>query len=717
MDKLILSIYERKQHPTIKSVFLLQKDEKISTPLLRKKLYDLDLSNKLVLCLDSELSKIFKTDYDFKDHGIYHPVYLSPNYSQECFAWHKEITKTKTKIKNWGEKGKDTTILESLVKTQEEELNALQKQIYFILIPLEDATMDRDYQRFCTYDTFVDPVRSCLVTTESIKSTVVFLDIETTGLDFEKEDITHIGVKGLGESFCNILHFPKKDTLLLLLKSLEGKTVVLHNAVFDLSWLLFKTGLEFIPNFETVDTMLLAHVAGEYSLSLKHLSMMHGNFLGRRNTLSADDDYLVEDLLATECLYNKFKPALDTFAGKLVCNAVKAFTEIRVAGVYLDEKRLFEIRDSYTYLDTPKYNFNVDSNRELAKYFISQGVPLSIKTATDDYKVDIKTLETIKHPAVEEYLEYQKELGIYQKFLKPYCEMRNFTLRPNINLAGTKTGRLSADNPNVQQIPNRSLFKDIFSSRFKDDGFIASVDLDQAELRVAALLSNDKVYAKALLSSDFHRLVASKTFEKPENEVTKQERFTAKSVNFGGVLYGGSAAGIAFRIHVATDLVAKVQEWYKKEFTILTNWIESTKELSVRTSQVRTLFGRLRILKDLRYDQKKRIGVNTAVQSVASDILLYILVRLSSLLRKHQLKSKILFPVHDELVLDIYKPELEQIIALLDQSFKDVLKTPLGNLELAKTLPVSGTLEWGKSWLYLKSEKYHPEGNRKVSSI
>ena len=169
-------------------------------------------------------------------------------------------------------------------------------------------------------------------------------------------------------------------------------------------------------------------------------------------------------------------------------------------------------------------------------------------------------------------------------------------------LFGTETGRLSCSNPNVQQIPNRSLFKDIFRSRFGSAGVIASIDLDQAELRIAALLSGDEIYSQALLSNDFHRLVASKTFGKLESEVTKAERFVAKSVNFGGVLYGGSAKGIATRINVEPDVVAKVQEWYKTEFVKLTTWIEDTKQLAVTTNQIITYFGRVRELDGLRRD-------------------------------------------------------------------------------------------------------------------
>lgn len=721
MERMILSIYKRAVHPHIKTVYLLEENEKSTVQNLRNALYKLDLSGLLVFCLDADLSKLFKEDYSFNDHGIYFGVNYNPNFSE---ALHLAIEKVK-KLQAKQKKNYKGEIEDEIAGIQQGYIDYFQSKVAFVLVPCEPSTQKRDWQRFIEFEKFVDPVDQYTLNpyfTEDYHTHYI-LDIETTSLDFDTGEITLLGIKPVGEKHYSILQNPKPNDLRKLFEFIEGSTVIGHNLVFDLSWLMAKAGIEFAPNIQTVDTMLLAHVAGERQLSLKHLSMMYGNFKGRRNTLTADESYLVEDLLSTECLYNKFKDQLSTFAGQLVCNAVKTFAEAKVNGVVLDKERLFEVRDDYRKYDTPKYDFNVDSNRELSAYLVSNGVKLIEKTERGDYKVDIKTLESFKHlPIVEEYLDYQKEVGIYQKFVKPYCEMQQFTIRPNIMLFGTETGRLSCSNPNVQQIPNRSLFKDIFRSRFGSDGVIASIDLDQAELRIAALLSGDDVYAKALLSNDFHKLVAAKTFGKREEEVTKQERFVAKSVNFGGVLYGGSAKGIATRINVDPSVVAKVQDWYKQEFVKLTNWIESQKQLAVKTNQVTTHFGRIRSLelvhdRKMRWDEKRRIGVNTAVQSVASDMMLYIACRLSGLLRKYRLESKILFPVHDELLLDIKRSELDQVIELLKQSFKDVLKTPIGKLSLSSTLPISGTLEWGESWLYLKSDHFKPEGKVKISSL
>lgn len=719
LDKLIVSVYPTKKPKDIELVSLLDKGDKKSIPDLRKALAGIDLKNKLILITDSTLAKLFKSDYGFNDHGIY-------------FDLVEDFRITNEELERQYKKEHNLYVSKPLPSEHEISFNLYRKnyiercKLNSVVVFMEKETAKRDYERFMNYENFVDPINQYSVSTnldlyftlhDDCKEFII--DIETTGLDFTKDNLTMLSVKAVGSKELLVLENPDVASVKRILEVLENHVIIGHNLVFDLSWLMFYSSLNKALDWQTIDTMLLAHVSGERRLSLKHLSMMYGNFKGRRNTLTADEAYLVEDMLTTELLYNKFSSVYNCFAGRLVCEAVKAFSEVKVRGCYIDSKVLFELRDDYSHLETEeKYNFNINSNRELADYFIKNGVELNHKTATGDYKVDKITLSYLapKYEIVQEYLDYKAELSIYQKYIKPYCELQSFVLRPDILLFGTETGRLSAQNPNVQQIPNKSKFKDIFRSRF-ENGYIATIDLDRAELGIAALLSGDEDYVKALLSDDFHRLIASMTFEKPENEITKNERFVAKAVNFGGVLYGGSANGIASRINVESEVVAKVQEWYKQGFPTLTNWIEQQKQLAVRTSQVETFFGRTRILSNMRYDQKMRIGVNTAVQSVASDVMLYIVVRLAGLLRKTDLQSTILFPVHDELLLDIKAAELEQVEKLLQQAFKDVLKTPLGKLSLSDKLPISGTLEYAKSWLYLKSDKYQPEGELYVSSL
>ena len=721
LEKLIITIYPTKKPKDIELISLLDKSEKATTPLLRKRLSDIDLKNKLILINNRELSKLFKPDYTFNDHGIYYDLIYDFRISNSDY---ERLYKKEHKL--YVSKPLPEEHVESCANWVTEQL--LQNRLNSVVVFMERETSKRDYERFLQYDSFVDTVSDYSVLRNYSDMNYYFqkysevrafiLDIETTGLDFTKDSLLMLSVKAVEASEVLIIHNPDVYDIKLILKALEGKKVIGHNLLFDLSWLMYYCSMEFSPDFDTIDTMLLAHVSGERRLSLKHLSMMYGNFKGRRNTLDADEAYLIEDMLTTELLWNQFKHIYNSFAGRLVCEAVKSFAETKVSGVVLDKNRLFEIRDEYKHLEEPKYDFNVNSNSDLAEYFIGKGVVLTEKTEKGSLRVDQISLNKIrdKYPVVAEYLDYKAELNIYQKYILPYCALTDVTIRPNIKLFGTETGRLSCSDPNVQQIPNKSLFKDIFRSRF-EDGLIATIDLDRAELGIAALLSGDSDYVKALLSDDFHRLIAAMTFQKKEEEVTKLERFTAKAVNFGGVLYGGSARGIAARIDVETEVVEKIQNWYKQGFPILTEWIEKTKHNSAKTRAVHTYFGRTRILNNMDYAQAMRIGVNTSVQSVASDVMLYIVVRLSSLLRKNKLQSKILFPVHDELLLDIKHSELETVEELLQQAFSDVLKTPLGKLELSKILPISGTLEYAKSWLYLKSDKYQPEGKLFISSL
>lgn len=671
MKKLILTTYASKSNGEETVISLLENKEPVSIPLMRKKLKGIDLNNTVVLTTHPKISALFKRDYGFNDHGIYYDVSEHP---------------------------------------------ATGEPINCVVVPLERETKHRDYERFQNYGRFIDPLEGYRVTDKLSEGDTFILDIETTGLDFQKDVLLFLAVKAVGSSEVYIQRYPSVEEVRELFSTLEDCSIVMHNGLFDLSWLMYYAGLEFSPGIKTIDTMLLAHVAGERRLSLKHLSMMYGNFKGRRNTLDADELYLIEDILTTELLWEKFEPKYRTFAGRLVCEAVKTFSECKVNGVHIDADVLFQLRDEYKELEENPYDFNPNSNQELADYFIQNGVELTEKTPSGNYSVAQGVLEQIKHPLVEEYLEYKAKLNIYQKYILPYTNLEEYHLRPNIKLWGTETGRLSCSDPNVQQIPNRSNFKGIFRSRFKN-GYIGTIDLDRAELGIAALLSGDRAYAEALTSQDFHRLVAAKTFNLEFDEVTKHQRFIAKSVNFGGVLYGGSARGIANRIGVEEESVFAIQEWYKEAFPVLTKWIDDQKVLAQRTKQVTTYFGRTRYLHGLNYGQVSRFGVNTAVQSVASDVMLFIVVQLSIYMRIEKLKSKILFPVHDELLLDIHPNELEEMEKLLQAAFRAILQTSLGKLELSSILPISGTLEYGDSWLELKSDKYTPNGTLFISSL
>lgn len=726
MQKLIVTLYPTKKREDIEVVNLLQAGVTASVDNIRDSLFKIDFSGKLVFVYNKEISKLLKDDYDFNDHGIYYQVNGNKKFLLELSNLYIEKGKLTAKLKNaytrLSKKDNDKDLekiatYEAALDTLQSTVDRLESTKMFIAVFCEQKTSKRDFERFMQFDSFIDPVFSYTKQPLSTNGKEYIFDIETTGLDVSTDTITFLGFKEVGSQTYWIEEMPTVENIKYWVTWMEGKKIIAHNALFDFSFMLMKAGIEFFPNIEIVDTMLLSHVDGEERLSLKHLAMMYGNFLGRRNTLTADENYLVEDLLSTEVLYEKYKSVYNRFAGRLICESVKVFVETKCRGITIDSDKLFQLRDYYNNLENP-YSFNTDAPREVAQYFLENGVKLTKKTTTGQYTVDKNYLKNFSNPVVQGYLDYKKESTIKKMFIDPYCALEDYTLRPNIKLDGTRTGRLSCSNPNLQQIPNKSKFKDIFVSRFGNNGYIGTIDLDQAELRTAALLSNDWVYAKALLSNDFHRLVASKTFGLPEKEISKEQRFVAKSVNFGGVLYGGSAWGIAARIGVPSDVVKKVQDWYAENFVELTTWINEERKQALELSQVVTFFGRVRNFdSSYRSDEIERMGVNTKVQSVASDIMLYITTRMGSLLRQNKMKSKVLFPVHDELLFDIHKTELEQFISLLKQAFHDILKTPIGNLSLAKTLPISGTLEWANSWLYLKSEVNPPEGKKFISSL
>lgn len=673
MNKVILTLRDtRLEYKGIPIISLLKEGESEKVSTIRKNLLELDLQDSLILSTSSKINKLFKDDYEFNDHGIYYPILPNPD------------------------------------KTG----NACGKVVFF-----EKETASRDLERFLLFEDFLDPILGYSKSDVIEESSEYILDIETTGLDFKKDKIFSIGIKALDSKLYHIISAPTMEDIKVLFKTLEHKLVIGHNLVFDLTWLLFHGGFRYFPeNIRLVDTMLLAHVSGERKLSLKHLSMMYGDFLGRRGDYF-NDEYLLEDLLSTECLFHQFSPYKEYTATKIICEATKSLCEMRLNGVYFSQEKLFELRDTLK-PDEFQYNFNYNSPLEVQEFFLSQGVHLKEKTATGNFSVAAPVLKKLDNEVVKDFLKFKSDLNIYQKFIVPYCNMTHTQIHADFLLWGTETGRLSCRNPNLQQIPNASEFKDIFRSRFKN-GYIGSLDLDQAELRVAALLSQDEIYAQALLADDFHSLIASKAFNVPILEVTKSQRNVAKTVNFGGVLYGGSAKGIAFRIGESPEVVQQIQIWYESNFPILTSWMEEEKEKALQLGYVVTYFGRRRWLsnKVYRKDEIERLAVNTLVQSVASDIMTFIVAQVDYQLRKSKLKSVILFPVHDEILLDIHPDELTEVQEILQQSFSKIYQTSLRHLRVSKILPMTGTFEYGSSWLYVKNKTYPSLGFRKFSSF
>jgi DNA polymerase-1 len=267
--------------------------------------------------------------------------------------------------------------------------------------------------------------------------------------------------------------------------------------------------------------------------------------------------------------------------------------------------------------------------------------------------------------------------------------------------------------PNLQQVSREGPLKLIFVPRPEfAGGHYGLVDLEQAELRVAALLSNDEALVEALLSEDTHRYIASRLLGKPMDQITPTERKASKKVTFG-VLYGGSAPGIAGKADLPVELIVEIMQMLGREFKALAKWMRQRKREAQETGWISTLFGRQRDVTDLRkrgdFGAIGRQAVNTPIQSLASDSMLVIARAFDRGLRREKLHSRILWTIHDSTITEVYPGEEEAVARMAQEAFESLNDTPLAKLPLSDRLPLTGSFLIAKSWAQVESTNEHYE--------
>lgn len=613
----------------------------------------------------------------------------------------------------------------------------------------------RDIERFFTLPDPIEPYyvtideRSCPdpihFLDQNLYQGEVFCDIETYGvedgdaLDPRKGHISKIGLKMKKWDGPIIIQHPSDQFIRALYRLFQKHRVTLvgHHLQFDLYFLTQKSGIFW--NIDVRDTMLMAHTRGEESLGLKHLTSMRTSRPGPHAFGSFQDDaYASEDVLSTEALYDSLLEERPIqYADILQHRGVVQVVAQRMRGVYIDRERLKQLEHHYQplieeslaklaeYAGSDKINWN--SNDQIVDILLRSGIELTEKTPTGKYSITEAVLRDLpQSPIIEELLRYRENRKILDDFIRGYLDMTTDDypyLHPRLLIHGTRTGRMSMQDPNLQQVPRSGPIKTVFVSRFgriNNDcppGKYFLVDLAQAELRVAALLSGDEAFAEILLAEDPHRLNASKIYKKPESEVTPAERKKSKGVTFG-LLYGGSARGLAKRVGCTIDEVEEIINGFFGNFPRLAKWIERTKSQAIRDGRVETIFGRVRDLSDLielnGVRDAERKAVNTPIQSVASDISFDIMVYVSEQVRIQGLKSRTLFPVHDSTIGEVYPGEEELIAEIVQAGFEHLNHSPLSKLKLWGKLPIVGEVIIGQSWAHVEStnEAYDPVNNR-----
>ena len=352
--------------------------------------------------------------------------------------------------------------------------------------------------------------------------------------------------------------------------------------------------------------------------------------------------------------------------------------------------------------------FNLASPKQLGEVLFEKLKldPKAKKTKTGQYATGEDVLQKLAHenPIVEDILAFReltKLRSTYVDALPQLINPRSGRVHTSYGQAVAVTGRLASTNPNLQNIPVRSErgkeIRKAFIPRDKDHVLI-SADYSQIELRIVAAISGDTNMCEAFrLGKDIHTATAAKVYGIEESEVTKEQRYKAKSVNFG-IIYGQGAFGLADNLGISRTEAKGIIDNYRKEFSGITTYMDDIVRFAREKGYVETLMGRKRWLRDINSSNftvrgfAERNAINSPIQGTAADMIKLAMARIREDIRKMGLKSRMIMQVHDELVFDVLRSEAETLRSLILEDMQHAMPLP-------NNVPVIAEAGMGENWL------------------
>ncbi|MGI1691508.1 DNA polymerase I [Thermoanaerobacter uzonensis] len=338
------------------------------------------------------------------------------------------------------------------------------------------------------------------------------------------------------------------------------------------------------------------------------------------------------------------------------------------------------------------YQFNVNSPKQLSEFLFEKlNLPVIKKTKTG-YSTDSEVLEQLVpyNDVVSDIIEYRQLTKLKSTYIDGFLPLmdENNRVHSNFKQMVTATGRISSTEPNLQNIPIREEFgrqiRRAFIPRTKD-GYIVSADYSQIELRVLAHVSGDEKLIESFINKeDIHLRTASEVFKVPMEEVTPEMRRAAKAVNFG-IIYGISDYGLSRDLKISRKEAKEYINNYFEKYKGVKEYIEKIVRFAKENGYVTTIMNRRRYIPEInsknftQRSQGERLAMNAPIQGSAADIIKMAMVKVYNDLKKLNLKSKLILQVHDELVVDTYKDEVEIVKKILKNNMENVvqLKVPL----------------------------------------
>ncbi len=578
--------------------------------------------------------------------------------------------------------------------------------------------------------------------TELEKQPVFCVDTETTSVDSHTAELVGIACSWeKGKAFYVPVSENREEAAAVVAKFSKALTnpkalKVGHNIKYDIN-VLRNYGIRVAqPMFDT----MVAHYLLESDNNRRSMDVLAETLLGYKpqsiteligkkgkNQKSMRDvpveqvvEYAGEDADITLALYEYLKEELAKGKEKelfetLEMPLISVLSDMEMEGVKLDAEMLHTYADELaediqriekSIFETAGAEFNIGSPKQVGEILFDR---LKVtdkpkKTKTGQYSTNEEVLQGLvgKHPIIEQILSYREVVKLRNTYVKPLPELINDStghIHTSFNQVVAATGRLSSDHPNLQNIPIRTergrKIRGAFVPRSEEFALL-SADYSQIELRIIAALAKDEAMLEAFRNGvDIHSTTASKVYGVTLDEVTREMRSNAKTVNFG-IIYGISAFGLSQRINISRKEAKEIIDNYFEQFGSIKAYMDGSIAFAKEHGYVETVMGRRRYLRDINSANAvvrgfaERNAINSPIQGSAADLIKKAMILVHQELTSRDLKSKLVLQVHDELIVDTHQDEKEEVANIVERNMSTAYD--LG-------VPLDVEYNFGKNWL------------------
>jgi DNA polymerase-1 len=609
----------------------------------------------------------------------------------------------------------------------------------------QDPTPTADYKTIATekpsYHLITQPEERKELLELLLKQSQVCFDTETTDIDALHADLVGMSFSykareafyvAIPADFNEAKSIVEEFLPFFTSKSIEK---IAHNIKYDLK-VLNRYGISVAaPTFDTMVAHYLINPESKQGMdflaefylkyqpiSIETLIGKKGKGQGNMRDLKPEEisDYACEDADVTFQLKQLFEPEiqkehLKELFYEMEMPLVEVLKDMEQEGIAIDVAGLkdYSKQMEITLAELEKnikkeagIDFNVDSPKQLGDilFDVLKISSKAKKTKTGQYATseDILQKHEKDHPIIPMILEYRQLRKLKSTYVDPLPTMTDRIdgrIHTNYMQTVTATGRLSSNNPNLQNIPIRTdkgkEIRKAFIPRNEEFTLMAA-DYSQIELRIIAALSKDKNMIEAFSSGqDIHKATAAKVFSVSLEEVTRDQRSAAKAVNFG-IIYGQSAFGLAQNLNISRTEAKSIIDAYFEQYSTIKTYMDGAVSQARDKGYVETIMQRRRYLPDINSANAvvrgfaERNAVNAPIQGSAADIIKMAMVSVYRAMKQQPLKSKMILQVHDELVFDVHKSEMNLMEKLVEEAMENAVKL---------VVPMEVELQFGENWL------------------